>query len=181
VLIEYDLSGARDKIQIDVGFGNAVTPKPETVALPSMLDLPTPTMRANPMEVVVAEKYEAMVALGLVNSRMKDFYDVWTLTQRFIFEGKRLCQAIKATFSRRNTPLPNGIPSALSPDYSEDCDKQAQWDAFVRRSKLSTEAKLSIVVVDLGSLLLPPTSAIIADESFHIIWSPSEKWQPKSD
>lgn len=181
VLVEYELSGARDRLQIDVGFGDAVVPAPEMVAIPALLGLPAPQMRAYPMEAVVAEKYEAMVALGMANSRMKDFYDVWVLTQRFSFDGERLCQAIAATFSRRKRHLPSDVPAALSSDFSADRDKQIQWRAFVRRSRLPAEVELSDVVAALREFLMPPTSAITAGEPFPMVWSPALDWRPSRD
>ena len=181
VLVEYELSGARDRLQIDVGFGDVVVPAPEMVAIPALLDLPAPQMMAYPMEAVVAEKYEAMVSLGMANSRMKDFYDVWILNQRFSFDGERLCQAISATFSRRKTPLPSDVPAALSSDFSADRDKQIQWRAFVRRSRLPAGVELSDVIVALREFLMPPTAAIIAGEPFLMVWSPAAKWEPRPD
>jgi len=171
VLVGYEIGGARDRLQIDVGFGDAVVPAPETVSIPALLDLPAAQMKAYPMEAVVAEKYEAMVALGMVNSRMKDYYDIWLLSRQFEFNGERVCQAISATFSRRKTPLPTGVPAALSAEFAADPGKQTQWRAFVRRSRLAPEAELNDVVAALRQFLMPPTSAIIAGKPFAMVWS----------
>jgi predicted nucleotidyltransferase component of viral defense system len=181
VLVGYEIGGARDRLQIDVGFGDAVVPAPEMVAIPALLDLPAPRMKAYPMEAVVAEKYEAMVSLGMANSRMKDFYDIWLLSRQFEFGGERLCQAIGATFSRRKTPLPSGVPAALSAEFATDRDKQTQWRAFVARSRLTPEAELSDVVAALREFLMPPTSAIIAGTSFAMIWSGARGWGPSRE
>ena len=181
VLLEYELSGARDRLQVDVGFGDAVVPPPETVVLPALLDLPAPQLRAYPREAVVAEKYEAMVALGIINSRMKDFYDVWGLARQFRFEGERLCQALGATFSRRGTPLPSEPPAALSSEFSESSEKQTQWRAFLRRTKLPAETDLAAVVAELRAFLMPPTLAIISGRPFPMVWSPAEQWQPRPE
>lgn len=97
------LGKARVPIQVDIGFGDVVTPKPVQTGFPTLLDFPAPRLAMYPKETVVAEKFEAMVKLGLANSRMKDFYDIWTLSQEFDFDGSVLSAAILATFNRRRT------------------------------------------------------------------------------
>ena len=178
VLVGYEIGGARDRLQIDIGFGDAVIPAPEMATIPALLDMPAPRLRVYPMEAVVAEKYEAMVSLGMANSRMKDFYDVWALARRFAFSGDRLCQAIRATFTRRKTPVPVDLPVALSSDFSSDREKQVQWRAFLGRSRLPAEPDLDAVVDELRGFLWQPTSALAADESFPMAWSPAKRWQP---
>lgn len=110
---EARLAGARIPMQIDIGFGDAVAPPPEMIEYPVLLDLPAPKLRAYPREVVVAEKFQAIVVLGIANSRMKDFFDLWMLASVFDFEGLRLSRAIKATFERRKTPLPSASPLGI--------------------------------------------------------------------
>jgi len=117
------LRAARIPLQIDVGFGDAVTPAPGEITYPTLLDLPAPMLMAYPRETVVAEKFQAMVMLGIANSRMKDFYDVWTLARQFEFSGPVLCSAIRATFERRKTALPVKPPLALLPEFTEDRQK----------------------------------------------------------
>lgn len=97
------LAGARIPITVDIGFGDAVEPGVEDIDLPVLLDMPSPHLRAYPLETVVAEKFHAMVILGMANSRMKDYYDVWMLTSTFELEPERMRRAIAATFARRNT------------------------------------------------------------------------------
>ena len=161
------LETAEIPVQVDVGFGDVVTPAPEDVDFPVLLDLPAPRLRAYPKETVVAEKFEAMVSLELGNSRMKDFYDLWTLALLFPFEGDFLTAAIEATFARRSTPIPKGIPVALTEQFAEGTGKQAQWKAFCRRSVLrGTAPSLLGVVALLCTFLLPLLQAlqlIIAD------------------
>jgi len=101
-----ELAGARIPIQADIGFGDAVTPEPERIEYPTLLGSPAPLLRAYPRETVVAEKYQALVHLGMANSRMKDFYDLWVMTQRFEFDGATLSEAISNTFARRETQSP---------------------------------------------------------------------------
>ncbi|WP_299791975.1 nucleotidyl transferase AbiEii/AbiGii toxin family protein [Ramlibacter sp.] len=146
------LAGARIPIVVDVGFGDAVEPGVEDIDLPVLLDLPSPRLRAYPPETVIAEKLHAIVILGLANSRMKDYYDVWMLLRRFELDPGRLRRAIEATFARRITPLPTAIPEGLSDAFAEDPGKQALWQAFSRN--LSAPAPtLSAVVADLRAWL----------------------------
>ena len=126
------LAGARIRITVDIGFGDAVEPGVEDIDLPVLLDMPSPHLRAYPLETVIAEKLHAMVVLGMANSRMKDYYDVWMLMTTFELEAARLSQAIRATFSRRDTAVPSEMPDGLSNVFAKDPGKQRQWQAFAR-------------------------------------------------
>ncbi len=148
------LSGARITVVIDIGFGDAIEPGLEEVELPVLLDLPQPKLRAYARETVIAEKFQAMVALGLANSRMKDFYDVWVLSRAYDFDEDRLARAIAATFERRGTALPDGTPEALSAAFANDAAKQRQWQAFVRDLGTGVPS-LGDVVSALAAFLLP--------------------------
>ncbi len=130
------LGTAEIPVQIDVGVGDAVTPAPETATFPALLDFPAPQVRMYPVYTVVAEKFEAMVKLGIANTRMKDFHDVWFLSHRFEFEGPTLRRAIEATFARRQTNLSQS-PEAFTDAFANDPTKQVQWAAFLRRNGLS--------------------------------------------
>jgi hypothetical protein len=131
------LAGARCPVQVDVGFGDVVTPAPEPVDYPSMLpDLPAPMLRAYPRYTVVAEKLEALVVLGIANSRMKDYFDLWVLARNLDFDGETLHRAIRATFDRRGTPIPDGVPFGLTEDFAKDSRKQTQWRAFLAKNAL---------------------------------------------
>ena len=133
MLVPTSLDGARVILQIDIGFGDAVEPVPLDVELPVMLDFPAPKVRAYPAEVVIAEKFQAMVQSGIANSRMKDFFDIWTLSREQAFSMIRLRRAIVATFERRKTPLPNGRPTALMDEFLADRAKVTMWKAFLNR------------------------------------------------
>ncbi len=153
------LDGARCHVQVDVGFGDAVTPGPEVVSYPVMLpDMPPPKLRAYPRYTVVAEKLEALVSLGIANSRMKDFFDLWVLSRHTDFDGALLCKAICATFERRGTPLPDGIPFGLSDEYAQDLQKRTQWQAFLKKNALD-ELQFSEVVAGLRAWLSFPLLA----------------------
>jgi Nucleotidyl transferase AbiEii toxin, Type IV TA system len=122
------IAGARIPIQVDVGFGDAVTPAPVEIYYPTLLDAPAPNLRAYPVETVVAEKFEALVTLGIANSRLKDFYDLWLIAKTFDFHQSVLATAVHNTFDRRQTALPGDTPLALSDAYAEIWDNQ--WRAF---------------------------------------------------
>lgn len=153
-----EVGGARVRVVIDVGFGDAVEPAPAEMDLPVLLDLPAPRLRVYPLETVIAEKFQAMVALGLANSRMKDFHDVWGLSRTHQFEGDSLARAITATFERRNTPIPTEPPDALTPAFANDPDKQRQWTAFLEGIEADA-VPLADVVRDLAAFLMPHAAA----------------------
>jgi predicted nucleotidyltransferase component of viral defense system len=172
------LGVARIAIQIDVGFGDAVTPRPQKVTFPTLLDFPAPALKVYPREPVVAEKFQAMVVLGIGNSRMKDFYDVWALARAFEFDGGTLSKSIKATFNRRRTPLPTEEPLALSHLFAEDRSKQTQWKAFIHKGRLLAEPPpLPNVVRALRGFLLPPTSALVEGRAFEMKWPAGGQWR----
>jgi hypothetical protein len=133
-----------------------------------------------PRETVVAEKFQAMVMLGIANSRMKDFFDLWTLARRFEFAGVTLCAAIRATFQRRQTALPAETPTAWTAEFSGDRTKQTQWRAFIRKGKLLQESvELSDVTSALGPFLMPPTRALVEGRVFTQRWVPGGPWARK--
>jgi len=124
-------------LQVDLGSGDVVTPAPEKSVFPALLDFPAPHIRSYPIYTVVAEKFEAMVKLGVTNTRMKDFFDVWFLSRRFDFDGATLHQAIHATFARRLTALGEQLPFPLTDGFAKEGAKQTQWAAFLRRNGLA--------------------------------------------
>lgn len=131
------INNVRLALQIDVGFGDAVTPDAETAVLPALLDdLESPTLRVYPVYTVIAEKYHAMVVLGMANTRMKDFYDVAVIARRTSLDGALLARAVRATFERRGTPVPGHLPVALTAEFGDSASKQRQWQGFLRKSRL---------------------------------------------
>ncbi len=147
------LARARIKVQVDVGLGDAVVPPPGDVELPSMLGLPTPRLKAYRKETVVAEKLEALIILGITTSRMKDLYDLDLLRREFEFDDL-LVTAVRASFDRRGTPIPTGLPIGLSDAFAADEIKGTQWKAFLRRSG-GEERSLLEVVTGLREWLWP--------------------------
>lgn len=167
-LVAY-LENARINLQIDIGFGDATVPAPEIVEYPVLLDHPAPTIRAYKKETVIAEKFQAMVDLGIANSRMKDFFDLYTFALNFEFDGLELTEAIKATFERRETKIPSELPTALTPEFSKNEDKQKQWAAFAK--KLELEITLEETVQRIADFIMPCMGAISTSEPLGKKWS----------
>jgi len=144
ITVEATLAKAKILIQADIGIGDIITPEAETIEFPTILDMPSPSLKAYPVETVIAEKFEAMVSLGFVNSRMKDFYDIWAI-QKFMNPDERvLAQAVANTFNRRGTELPVEAPLALTEEFSADATRQRQWEAFVRRAAVASSARSTL-------------------------------------
>ncbi|MBA4113105.1 MAG: hypothetical protein C0492_07075 [Verminephrobacter sp.] len=171
------IGSARCALQIDVGFGDAVTPGPQTVAYPTLLiDFKAPTLRVYPVYTVIAEKYQAMVMLGRTNSRMKDFFDLAGIAQRTELDGATLAVAIAATFARRTTALPTERPMALTKEFSEDAAKLRQWQAFLNKNRIEA-ASLGDTVALLDDLLWPPTQVAATNSQATATWHPdSLRW-----
>lgn len=172
------LENARIPLVIDIGFGDVVTPPPAEVEFPSLLDFPRPHIRAYHRETVIAEKFWIMSQLGMNNTRLKDYYDLWTLARRFSFEGEAVCQAIRATFARRDTPLLTATPVALTAAFSDSPLKQSQWTSFLKKGRLVKEnIKLVDVLPVLCDFLLPPAQALLAGQPFSQFWPAGGPWQ----
>jgi predicted nucleotidyltransferase component of viral defense system len=129
------LAGARIPMQIDIGFGDVIVPGAARIEYPVLLEFPAPILQAYPKETVIAEKLEALTALAALNSRMKDFFDLWALSRLYPFEGAVLVKAIKATFDRRSTVI-EGLPEGLTDHFGKD--KSTLWTAFLRRARLTS-------------------------------------------
>ena len=158
------------RLQVDVGFGDAITPEANLVDFPPLLDFPAPRLRAYPRETVVAEKLEAIVQLGMANSRMKDFYDLALLARQFDFDGALLCRAIQATFERRQTPIPTVLPPGLTEAFAEDRSKQAQWMGFQRKTGARNVENLAGAVNKVAAFLEGPMRAAAEQSEFHLRW-----------
>jgi len=152
------VDGARARVVIDIGFGDAIEPGLSEIELPVLLDQPAPHLRAYARETVIAEKFQAMVILGRANSRMKDLYDIWLLSQTFEFKDDKLARAIAATFRRRNTSIPSERPDALSRAFAEDATKQRQWTAFLGDVAVNP-GSLAEIIEDLAAFLMPHAEA----------------------
>jgi Nucleotidyl transferase AbiEii toxin, Type IV TA system len=152
------IGGAKIRVVVDIGFGDAVEPEAEEKDLPVLLDLPSPRLRAYPRETVIAEKFQAMVALGRANSRMKDLYDIWILARSYEFKGESLARAIAATFARRKTAIPTELPDALTRAFAEDPAKIQQWNSFAENVSVRPGSLIK-VIDDLAAFLMPHATA----------------------
>jgi predicted nucleotidyltransferase component of viral defense system len=171
------IDGARIPIQVDIGFGDIITPGPVEIDYPVLLDSPVPHLRAYPVETVVAEKFNAMVTLGIANSRLKDFYDLWLISRTFEFDRAALSTAVQRTFERRETPMPTDVPTGLTDQYAEQWD--ARWKAYIKRERMSAAPdNLSSLIADLREFLRPLTLPFRTASH----WSPGGPWSstPKS-
>lgn len=175
------LGKARVALQLDVGFGDIITPRAQAVVYPTLLDFSAPTLLGYTPETAIAEKLHAMVLLDEANSRLKDFYDVWLLSQTRPFDGELLSQAVGATFERRATPLPSEVPFALAGDFHTVVHKDSQWRAFLRKARLeSTEISLERVTSSCANFLVPILTALQDNAGFDKHWSPGGPWQSPS-
>ncbi len=171
------LEKARISVQIDVGSGDAVTPEAEEETLPTILDLPAPRLRIYPKETVVAEKFEAMVKLGIGNSRMKDFWDISYLIKEFEFDGALLQRAIKATFTTRQTPLPQNLPLALTDEFANSPLIIPRWNAFIRRNRITTGTDLVSLIESLREFFAPVIEVEMRNAVFTKHWQKEGKWK----
>ena len=162
VILGGELARARCRTQIDIGFGDAVTPGPIDSVYPVLLDeLPAPRLRTYPTYTVVAEKLHAITALGMTNSRLKDYFDLSVLIQRETFDPAVMSQAIRATFSRRGMAMPITLPIGLSDEFANDASRQALWLAFLRKNELTPEP-LAAVVGRIRDAAWPAMRVILA-------------------
>lgn len=173
------LEASRLPVQIDIGFGDAITPDPVETSFPTLLENPAPVLLTYPRETVIAEKFEALVKLGMANTRMKDFHDLKTLSSLFQFTNQALSEAIQRTFERRRTPLPLGaLPTALTPEFYDDATKQKQWDAFVSKNKLYIEPiSLPEVVTAIQSFVMPVLPSPDSEGLQARLWEPGGPWK----
>lgn len=174
------LARARIPMQIDIGFGDVIVPEPSEVQYPTLLEFPPPVLIGYPKETVVAEKLEAMTALGLLNSRIKDYYDLALLSRVFAFEGQILVTAVRATFRNRGTAIePNAV--GLSDAFSADPARGAQWRAFLRRSRFAEEpGGLPTLVSKVRNFAAEVLSVAVTNEAFNSVWKPGGPWVSQS-
>jgi len=173
------LGTARVPMQVDVGTGDVVEPGPKQVQYPRLLDYDRPILLGYPLGQVIAEKFEAIVDLGTANTRMKDFYDLWSLSKRREFEGPPLQTAIESTFKRRSTPVPSERPIALTETFLEAGPRRQQWSSFAEKARLPDLPPLPEVLSELGAFLMPPAQAIAQSTRFSGTWQKGGPWKPK--
>ena len=177
VRLKAALGNARVSMQVDIGIGDVLFPQPQDVEYPTLLDFPPARLKGYAMESTIAEKFHAMVILGILNSRMKDFYDIWMLSRTFDFAGEALAEAIEKTFEARHTQL-SSEAMVFEPSFANDGGKQAQWRAFVRKSNLGDAPRSFSEVVDgVGSFLRPLVRARAEGLPFDAAWKAPGPWR----
>lgn len=173
------LGKAKFPMQIDVGFGDAIIPAAKEMTFPTLLDMEAPIVKAYSIETIVAEKFEAALDLADLNSRMKDFYDIWMLSQTYSFHGIALQKSIKATCQRRKTAL-NPRAEVLTKEFADHSDKRTQWSSFLRKSKIADISEdFSAIMEEIRIFLYPVANAIEKGVRFEEAWLPEGPWQKR--
>lgn len=177
VRVRGGLGNARVHLQIDIGFGDVIVPGPVKVTYPAILDFPAPELNGYTMESAIAEKFQAMVKLGVLNSRMKDFYDLWMLSRVFDFKGQTLAKAIEKTFENRNTPITID-PMVFDPSFANDGDKKAQWRGFIGKARLADVPEAFEEIVEAIREFIQPIGVSLAKKRiFRRVWSAPGPWR----
>lgn len=177
VRIPGKLGNARVSLQIDIGFGDIIVPGPRRITYPSLLDFPAPELKGYTLESTIAEKFQAMVKRGVLNSRMKDFYDIWLLSCMFDFEGDTLAEAMERTFKNRKTQMP-ALPTIFDAYFGEAGDKKIQWAGFLKKSKLKNAPETFGEVLSAITAFLGPLVASLAHRRpFQRRWKAPGPWQ----
>jgi hypothetical protein len=171
------LGRASVQLHLDVSFANVITPSEIQISYPSLLSAPTFEMRGYPYETAIAEKFQSMVALGSINDRMKDFFDIWLLSREVRVDGSTLGQAIRATFQNRNTLLPRNMPTALTTEFAQL--RQPDWHRFLEHSRLdpSEYPVFDEIVTVIREFLWPVVQASIENSPFEVLWEPGGPWK----
>jgi len=177
VLVRGNLGSTRLFLQVDIGFGDVIIPGPSKVKYPVLLDFPPPELDGYTMESTVAEKFQAMMKLGLLNSRMKDFYDIWFLSRNFDFKWETLIEAIEKTFEKTKTPVISE-PTIFNPSFMKNENKQAQWQGFINKAKLGdAPASFENLAARIKFFLQPVVVSIIDRQTFRLFWAAPGPWR----
>jgi predicted nucleotidyltransferase component of viral defense system len=177
VHVQGSLGNARVSLQIDIGFGDVIVPGPNRISYPVLLDFSHPELNGYSMESTIAEKFQAMVKLGVLNSRMKDFYDIWMLCRTFDFRGELLAEAVEKTFKNRNTPV-TVDPKVFDPSFALDRNKKVQWQGFIRKAKLANAPEDFEDAVAVVKMFLKPVAVSLFERrAFRSIWNAPGPWR----
>ncbi len=179
VRMEGSLGQARLHLQVDIGFGDVITPEREERDYPTLLDLPAPRLWTYPRETLVAEKLDAMVRLDTTNTRVKDLWDIACLARLFAFDGETVRAAIEETFRRRQTSFAGERPVALLPEYYEDTERDQRWQVLRRRIGPQADGPAHLVDAgeELRAFLGPVCDSLIDGTPFTQVWSPGGPWR----
>jgi hypothetical protein len=174
------LGNIRIPMQVDIGIGDSIWPEPEYIHYPTLLDMPAPRVQACRKETSIAEKFDAMLELGILNSRMKDFHDIAILGDHFSFIGQDLQKAVKTALGTKALPALPDLPVAFTDDFAQSADKNIQWAAFLRRiGKNPQDLPFLQVVEKIRGFLLPVLQSLKAGNEFDAVWPPGGPWLPQ--
>jgi predicted nucleotidyltransferase component of viral defense system len=175
-LFNANMHSAKIPMQLDIGFSDVIFPEPMIIAYPTILEFPPPKLRGYTPESVIAEKFEAMMKLGLVNTRMKDFFDIWILSQQLLLNGESLQNAIQTTFDKRQTLL-NALPDSMSEIFYANPVHQMRWKQFLQNiENEEKDIELSIVIGEIKEFLQPIVLTSMNKQIFSKTWSYAKKW-----
>jgi len=175
--VRSSLGKVRISLQIDIGFGDVIVPGPYKFSYPALFDFTPPELYGYTKESTIAEKFQTMVKFGVLNSRMKDFYDIWFLSRMLDFRGETLAEALEKTFENRNTPI-TANPTVFDLSFTKDEDKKVQWLGFIKKAKI-TDAPGSFedVAAAVKVFLEPVVDSIVVRQTFHSIWTAPGPWR----
>ncbi|MFC5557600.1 nucleotidyl transferase AbiEii/AbiGii toxin family protein [Ureibacillus thermophilus] len=177
IKIPASLGRMKKQLQLDIGFGDVIIPKPQEIQYPTLLNMKPPEIRVYSTYSVIAEKFEVMISLSVVNSRMKDFYDIFTLLSTENFDGRVVWEAIFETFQRRGTHLEKEHP-VFSPSFAEDESRNKQWKAFLQRTGIKEDLQFPFVMEKIRDFLFPVYDSILNEEEYWKMWnSRTLKWE----
>lgn len=172
------LGNIRIPLQVDIGIGDEIWPEPETIDYPTLLDMPAPRVRVYRKETAIAEKFDAMLELGIMNSRMKDFYDIAVLAERFSFVGQDLQEAMLAAIDKEMLAKLPDLPVVFTEDFAQSGDKNIQWAAFLRRiGKNPRDLPFRQVVEKIGLFVLPVFQSLRTGNEYGAVWPPRGPWR----
>jgi len=181
-VIRASLAGARTTLQMDIGVADEVVPEPAWVDYPTLLDMESPRILAYRPTTAIAEKFQAMIERELLNSRVKDYYDIWMLSHTLCFDGAELRDAIRATFDQRDTEIPAMTPTVLSEEYSGQPETRAQWASFTKKMRASgveVPDQMGVVIERVAGFVMPVAAAAASGALFESTWEPGTGWSGK--
>jgi hypothetical protein len=178
IRFQVSLDTARVTLQLDIGFGDVIVPAPQQIEYPAILDFPAPQLRGYSKESIVPEKFESVATLGILNSLMKDYFDIWTLSRRFEFDGRTLGNASAKTFSNRGTKIVPE-PVGLTAKFADDPTKRAQWRGYIRKIRLDAAPDLGEVLFAVTRFLQPLATALTTGRTFTGKWAGPGPWLEK--
>lgn len=176
VLFNAIIHSAKIPVQLDIGFSDVIYPEPIVIVYPTILEFPPPKLKGYTPESIIAEKFEAMTKLGMVNTRMKDFFDIWIFSQQLTFFGASLQKAIRATYDKRQTSF-NRLPDSISEVFYTDPAHQVRWKQFLQNiESVEKNIELPTVIGEIKEFLEPIVTASLEEKTFNKTWNYQEKW-----